>query len=84
VDLGPDRKFVLSFRWLGSKENELLAAWMAGTAYAQATGGVILDCEEGRIFTPAEGRKLVYDLEHPSPAALAQMEEIKRRLTDKS
>ena len=78
VDLAHDWKFVLGFRWLGSKESELLAAWMAGTAYAQASGGVILDGEEGKIFVPVEGRKLVYDLEHPSPAALAAMEEIKR------
>ena len=84
VELGHDRKFVLAFRWLGSKESELLAAWMAGTAYAQASGGVILDGEEGKIFTSIEGRKLVHDLEHPSPAALAAMEEIKRRLSEKS
>jgi hypothetical protein len=68
VDLSHDWKFVLSFRWLGSKESELLAAWMAGTAYAQTSGGVILDGEEGKIFTPAEARQLVHDIEHPSPA----------------
>jgi hypothetical protein len=47
-----DWKCILAFRRLGSKNNELIAAWMAGTAYAQATNGVILDGEEGRIFTP--------------------------------
>jgi hypothetical protein len=60
-----DWKFVLAFRWLGSKEAELLAAWMAATAYAQATDGVILDGEEGKVFTPVEGRQLVHDLGHP-------------------
>jgi hypothetical protein len=65
LDLGRDWKFVLAFRWLGSKEAELLAAWMAATAYAQATDGVILDGEEGKVFTPVEGRQLVHDLGHP-------------------
>jgi hypothetical protein len=84
VDFGHDWKFVLAFRWLGSKEIELLSAWMAGTAYAQATGGVILDGEEGKVRTPAQARELVHDLEHPSPATLAAIEEIKRRRGQKS
>jgi hypothetical protein len=67
IDFGHPWKFALGFRWLGSKESELLAAWMAGTAYAHASGGVIFDGETGKIFTPVEGRKLVYDFEHPSP-----------------
>jgi hypothetical protein len=82
IDFGHTWKFALGLR-VGSKESELLAAWMSGTAYAQATDGVIFDGEEGKIFTPVAGRKLVYDLEHPSPAALAAMEEIKRRLNEK-
>ncbi len=63
VDFDHEWKFVLAFRWLGSKESELFAAWMAGTAYAQATGGVILDGEEGRIFTPAQARELIIRFE---------------------
>ena len=84
IDFGHAWKFALGFRWLGSKESELLAAWMAATAYAQASAGVIFDGEEGKIFTPVEARQLVHDLEHPSPAALAAMEEVRRRLKDNS
>jgi hypothetical protein len=74
-------KFVLGFVWLGSKENELLAAWMAATAYATATNGVVLDGEGIRFLTPAQARAIVHDLEHPSPETLAAIKEIKERLS---
>ena len=48
ISISREWKFVLIFVWLGSKENELLAAWMAATAYAQATDGMILDGEPVR------------------------------------
>ncbi len=83
IHIGHDWKFVLVFVWLGSKENELLAAWMAATAYAQATDGMILDGEAGKMCTPADARALVRDLEHPSPAALAALREIRERLSRK-
>lgn len=66
IDVGHDWKFVLVFVWLGSKENELIAAWMAATAYAQATNGMILDGEAGEFCTPADARALVRKLEQPS------------------
>ena len=84
LDVGQDWKFALSFVWLGSRWNELIAAWMAGTAYAQATAGVIFDGEGGGILTAAQARKEVYELEHPSPAQVAAMEEIRRRFDQKS
>jgi len=84
IDVGHDWKFALSFVWLGSRWNELIAAWMAGTAYAQATAGVIFDGEGGGILTAAQARKEVYELEHPSPAQVAAMEEIRRRFDQKS
>ena len=78
IDLGHEWKFALGFVWLGSSEKELLAAWMAATAYSQETGGIIFDCEgEGRFCTPAQARAEVHELEHPSPAALAAMREIR-------
>ena len=45
-------RFALGFRWLGSRIDELQAAWMAATAYAATTGGIIFDCEESKILTP--------------------------------
>lgn len=80
IDLGHEWKFVLGFVWLGGKWNELLAAWMAATSYAQATDGIILDCEgEGRLCTPAEARALVNHFE--SPEALARMQAIRDELS---
>jgi hypothetical protein len=75
---------VLGFNWLGSKEDELLAAWMAATAYAHATNGTILDGEESKFHTPTRAREIVHDLQHPSPATLAAIREIKERLSRKA
>jgi hypothetical protein len=60
-------KYVLAFRWVGSKVNELRAAWMAGTAYAQATNGVIFDDQEGRFRNAAAARDAVKDAERDMP-----------------
>ena len=75
-----DWKYFLAFVWLGSKWKELLAAWMAGTAYARATDGVIYDGEAGKFVTPDEARRIVHELEHPSPAQEVAMEEVRREL----
>jgi hypothetical protein len=52
-------KYVLAIRWLGSKRNELLAAWIAAVAYACATDGVIVDDQEEAIRNAAEARDVV-------------------------
>lgn len=51
-------KFVLAIRWLGSKRSELLAAWIAGSAYAKATAGVIVDDQEEKIRNAAESYEM--------------------------
>lgn len=53
---GPAWKHVLSFRW-GSLLHEGVSVFMAGTAYARATGGVIYEPEEGRALTLDEARE---------------------------
>jgi len=69
INANPDVKFdrkwkyVLGFRWLGSKEAELLAAWMAGTAYARATEGVVFDDQEGKFRSAAQASEVVRDIE---------------------
>lgn len=75
-----DWKYALAFVWLGSKWNELLAAWMAGTAYIHATDGMIYDSEQGKFVTPEEARQIVHELEHPTPAQQVAMEEVRREL----
>jgi hypothetical protein len=63
IDFGRAWKYVLGFRWLGSKVSELRAAWMAGTAYAQATDGVVFDDQEGKFRKAAEAREVVREVE---------------------
>jgi hypothetical protein len=35
---------------------------MAATAYAAATGGIIFDHEEGKLFTPEQARETVRNI----------------------
>ena len=67
-------KYSLAFVWLGSKWKELLAAWMAGTAYVRATDGVIFDCEQEKFVAPNEALQIVYELEHPTAVRQAAMD----------
>jgi hypothetical protein len=80
IDFGHKWKYCLEFVWLGSKWYELVSAWMAGTAFASLTGGVIFDCEAVKIVTPEQGRQLVQELEHPSAAAEAARQKVRREL----
>jgi hypothetical protein len=56
-------KYALAFRWPGSKRDEMRAAWMAATAYARATGGVVFDEIDGKVRNPEEALEVVRDLE---------------------
>jgi hypothetical protein len=55
IDFGHEWRYVLAFRWPGDF-NQLRTAWIAGSAYAQATDGVIVDDQEERIRDAAEAR----------------------------
>lgn len=76
LDFGHAWKYVLGFRWLGSNEKETLAAWMAGTAYARATDGLIFNDQDGRFRTASESLEVVRNIEQPS----ARYEEARRAL----
>lgn len=76
---GHDWKYALGFRWLGSKENETLAAWMAGTAYARATGSIVINDQDSRIRTATESAEIVREIMHPSPAYEEARRELRRR-----
>jgi hypothetical protein len=79
ADFGHEWKCLLGFRWLGSKELESKAAWMAGTAYARATGGVIYNDLDTERRTADQSREVVDSLEHPSAAFEEAMRELRRR-----
>jgi hypothetical protein len=63
VNFDHEWKYALGFRWLGSKMSELRTAWMAATAYAQATGGVVVDDQELKVHTASEAREVVREVE---------------------
>jgi hypothetical protein len=67
LNFGHAWKYALGFRWVGSKVNELRAAWMAGTAYAQATDGAIFDDQESKFRNATEARDVVRDVERDMP-----------------
>ncbi|MGB6349061.1 MAG: hypothetical protein WBG10_03450 [Pseudolabrys sp.] len=75
-------KYALGFRWRGDF-SELEAAWMAATAYAAITKGIIFDHEEGRVFTPQQGRELVAKFVSERPQVKAFLEEVKRKFSIK-
>jgi hypothetical protein len=54
----PAWKHALSFRW-GSIAHEGVSVFMAATAYAKATGGVLYEPQEGKVLTQDEAHELV-------------------------
>lgn len=62
VAFGRRWKFALAFRF-GFSHGELECAWMAAAAYARATGGVVFDTEEAKLFDPDEAVQLVRKIE---------------------
>jgi hypothetical protein len=72
-------KYALGFRWLGSKQNETLAAWMAGTAYARATAGIVVNDQDVRLRTASQSAEVVRDIESPSPVYEEARRELRRR-----
>lgn len=79
VALGKPWKYALAFRF-GIRRGELECAWMAATAYARATAGVVFDTEEGRLFTPDEAAQLVRKIEGNRALRATIDEAIKRKL----
>jgi hypothetical protein len=52
IEFGHEWRYVLAFRWRGDF-NELRAAWIAGSAYARATDGIVFDDQEAKIRSAA-------------------------------
>jgi len=73
VDFGHAWKYALGFRW-GGDLGAMQSAWMAATAYAAATDGIVVDDQELKIRTAAESRQEVENIVQGIP----KMEEILR------
>lgn len=81
VNFGHIWKYVLSFRWLGSRRDEMRAAWMAATAYARATDGVLFDELDRKVRTAEQALEVVRDLESDDQSIVdAAVKEAHRRL----
>lgn len=74
-----DWTYVLGFRWASSFE-EGLAAWMAASAYAAATAGVVYDPQEDRIFSPQQACDAARDQERDMPAAKERIRELLKKM----
>jgi hypothetical protein len=84
TNFGHQWKYALGLRWLGSKEAEILAAWMAGTAYARATDGIVANDQDSQLRTAAHSAEVVSDIDHPSQAYEEARRELRRRRHEKS
>lgn len=78
-NFGHDWKYVLAFIFGGSFA-EGTAAWMAATAYARATGGVVFEDQENKLFSPEQARKIANDFDRTKPEMEAMMENIKQEI----
>jgi hypothetical protein len=79
VDFGHAWQYALGFRW-GSNLNEMQAAWMAATAYAAATNGIVVDDQEVKIRTAAESRLEVDNITRDIPKMEEIIRDLKRKL----
>lgn len=66
VNFGREWRYVIAFIW-SSDFDEELAAWMAATAYARASGGIVFDEHEGKLHTPEESVQIAREIERRQP-----------------
>jgi hypothetical protein len=79
IDFGRRWKHALAFRW-GSNVYDGIAAYLAASAYARATNGVVLDCEQGRLVSPEQAADIAADLERSIPMIEAAVRKAVERL----
>ncbi len=75
IEFGGPWKHGLVLRW-GSDAYAGAAAYLAGSAYAQATGGVLLDCEEGKIISAKRAAEIGFDMERSIPMIEAAVRKV--------
>lgn len=62
----------------GGNLNQVPAVWMAATAYAKATDGVVFDEEEGKIRSAVDARTVVDDIERELPEMEAMLRQLNK------
>lgn len=78
IDFGHVWKHVLAFRW-GSNLSQVPAVWMAATAYAKATDGLVFDEEAGIMRSAADARTVVEQIEREMPEMEALFRSLRNR-----
>jgi hypothetical protein len=73
IDFGKPWTCALGFR-VGGNFTELFAAFMAATAYARATGGIVWDGESGEVMSPDRSREVTRDIERDCAQQIARGE----------
>ena len=79
ISFGRDWRYAIAFTW-STDFSEEIAAWMAATAYARATDGVVFDEQEGRLFTPEESLQMTREIERRRPEMEAMLRSYVERL----
>ncbi len=79
VNFGHDWKYVLALPWIYGFDG-VGAAWMAAAGYASATGGMVFDPQEAKLFSPDEALKIANDLDRSRPEMEAVIEKFKQQL----
>lgn len=67
-------RYALAFRW-GGDIDAGVSAYLAAAAYAEATVGLVLDCAEGKLISPARAAEVAAELDR----SRALIEEAVRR-----
>src|SRR5262245_33366062 len=67
IDFGRRWSHALGLRIMGDHD-ELRAAFMAATAYARATGGVVWDGESGEVMSPDRAAEVTREIDAQGPA----------------
>jgi hypothetical protein len=58
--------------------NQVPAVWMAATAYANATNGVVFDEEQGKIYSAADAQTVVSSVEREMPEMEAMLRDLNK------
>ena len=75
INFGHAWKYAIAFLWIGDF-NEMQAAWMAATAYACATAGVVFDEQGGALLEPLQALQAVQDIQRDLPKLEAMMRDV--------
>jgi hypothetical protein len=66
IDFGHRWAHALGLR-IGGDYDELRASFMAATAYARATGGVVWDGESGEVMSPDRAAEVTREIDRDTP-----------------